>query len=227
MFLLRFLATCPLQRPDPRLAGWPVSARVACLTFPWWCLLKFRVSLCHLTATKKKYVGKKIKNGAPVWLHTYYKTERTHTNHIALAAVSALNGFIFPFIGKVKKSLSHLFIRLGDSFSSYTSQPQHLSGCPSRGAAEGKLSHSVHHVWAVLCPGATFVTRTHCEAFPWALMGGKKGAAGGCGTSNPVLGTDWFPYMGTDDEWKCIVQDAFVFLGVHKELPRAWDKLLC
>lgn len=56
---------------------------------------------------------------------------------------------------------------------------------------------------------------------------GGKGDAGGWGACNPGLGTDWFTYMGTDDRWKWVVHDAFLFLAVSKELSRAWDKLLC
>lgn len=160
--------------------------------------------------------------------YRYYETEKTHTNHIALATVSATNGFIFPFIGKVKKSFSHLSICLGDSFSFHTSQPQHLSGCPSREAAEGKLSLSVPHVWAVLCPGAHICNSGTLQSFSLGFgRGGKKEDAGGCGACNPGLGTDWFPYMGTGDGWKWVVHDAFLFWGVHIELSRAWDKILC
>lgn len=39
--------------------------------------------------------------------------------------------------------------------------------------------------------------------------------------------TDLFPYMGADDGWKWVIHSAFLFLRVHKELPRAWDKRLC
>ena len=121
-------------------------------------------------------MGKKVKNGASVWLNTYryYETEKPHTNHIAVATVSAVNGFIFPFIRKVKISLSHLFIWLGDSFSYHDSQPQHLSGCPSRGAAEGKLSLLVHHVWAVLCPGAHICNRDTLQSFSLGCGGGGR-----------------------------------------------------
>lgn len=71
----------------------------------------------------------------------------------------------------------------------------------------------------------TFVTGARCKAFPSALSGrGKKEDSGGWGACNPGLGTDRFPYMGTDDGWKWVVPDAFLFWGVHKELSRAWDE---
>lgn len=151
------------------------------------------------------------KKSASVLLNTYkyYETEKTHTNHIAVAAISAADGFIFPFIGKVKQSLSHLFIRLGDSFSSHTSQPQHLSGCSSRGAAERKLSLSAQHVWAALCPGAHICNLGTL----WSCSPGSRGD-GGCwsmGYCNPYLGTDQFPCTGTEDGWKWVVHIHFYF----------------
>jgi len=73
----------------------------------------------------------------------------------------------------------------------------------------------------------TFVTRARCRAFPWALAGGKEEYAGGLGACNPGLEEDWFSYVGTDDGWKWVIQDAFLSSGVHKEVSRAWDKLLC
>lgn len=148
------------------------------------------------------------------------RLKKTHTNHIALAAVSAANGFIFPFIGKVKKSLSHLFICLGDSFSPHASQPQHLSGCPSRGAAEGKLSLSGHHVWAVLCPGAHICNPGTLQNFSLGFfLGGKRRMQEDGALVTQVWGQTGFPTWALMMDGSGLCKMHFYFWVFVKNYP--------
>lgn len=149
----------PLQRLDPRLTGLLVraGARMACLVFTQQCFLKFRFMAFPWT----KYM---VKKGKKVHQSDWTLTDTMRQKKCIGCSSHSLSceQFIFLFIGKVKKSLSHLFkTQLFFCFPATT-----LVWMPKCRAAERKLP--CQSIMSALCcaPEPIFATQACCKVFP-------------------------------------------------------------